>query len=393
MLDNNITPHIYPRLLAKELLDDLKLKSILLLGPRQTGKSTLLKTLFPGALYLNLHQADTLRELSSRPERMREWITSNPENFQVVILDEIQKLPELCDEVQTIIDRDPNIRFILTGSSARKLKRGKANLLGGRLWTRHLHPLISKEFGHDSISRVLNFGALPHVMNSSDPKRELNEYVGTYLKEEIQAEGLTRSLPQFSRFLDSIAFLNAKQINYTEVGNDSQISPRTVRDHFQILLDTLLGFSLPPFQKTKTRKAVATEKFYLFDIGVANALMKRFETQAKTPQYGDLVEHLVFLELKAFIDYQAIDQSLHYWRSQSKFEVDFILNEKHAIEVKGKENVSASDFKGLHALMEENLMQTYTCVTLEKSRRKTKEGVDLIPLQEFLSLLWAGKFQ
>jgi predicted AAA+ superfamily ATPase len=388
-MDTKLVIHEYPREITKKIVNDLQHRSILLLGPRQTGKSTLLRAAFPKAHYIDLLESDTFREFSLRPELLREQFNLNDQKLTVI--DEIQKIPELFDEVQSLIDRNPEARFILTGSSARKLKRGQANLLGGRLWTRHLHPLTSCEFNPSELEKVLKYGALPRVLRSPDPKRDLFEYVGTYLKEEIQAEGLTRSLPQYSRFLETVATMNAKQINFTNIGNDAQIKPRTVHDHFQVLIDTLLGFSLSPFRKTKTRKAVATDKFYLFDIGVANALQRRFEIEPRTPAYGETLEHLIFLELRAFIDYEAPGTPLEYWRSQSKFEVDFIFNETCAIEVKAKESISDQDLKGLRALKEEKLQKSFLCISLEKRRRRTEDGIEIFPLQDFLRSLWDGE--
>lgn len=378
---------MYPRLI--QLNDIIDKKSVFLLGPRQTGKSTLLRTLFPDSRFVDLLEADTFRELSSHPESLRQRLRPSE---RLVIIDEIQKLPSLLDEVQLLIDRNKDLRFILTGSSARRLKRGAANLLGGRAYFLNFHPLVSAEIGGGA-SRILdrcNFGSLPAIIDSALPKRELDSYVGTYLKEEIQAEALTRSIENFARVLNFSAHLNAEQINYTKIGNDAGVPPRTVRDYFQIFADTLIAHIVPAFQKTTKRKAVATEKFYFFDLGVARSLARSGEVSFETPAFGKSLEHLVLLELIAYRDYHWMDTSLHYWRSQSQFEVDFIVNENIAIEVKASSRVSNQDLKGLKALNEDLPMRRNIVVCNEPERR-TVSDIELIPFGEFLDDLWSHR--
>jgi predicted AAA+ superfamily ATPase len=216
---------MYPR--ALQLAEIVKRKSLFLLGPRQTGKSTLLRTLFPHAQYVDLLESNTFRELSAFPETLRQRVRPGE---KLLIVDEIQKLPELLDEVQLLIDRDRDLRVILTGSSARKLRRGHANLLGGRALFLVLHPLVSPELGFARLLDRMNWGGLPSVLDSPAPEQDLGAYVGSYLKEEIQAEGLTRAIGNYSRFLEMASHLNGQQVNYTKVGNDAQVAPRTVRD-------------------------------------------------------------------------------------------------------------------------------------------------------------------
>lgn len=362
-------------------------KSIFLLGPRQTGKSTLLRRELPDARFVDLLEADTFRELATRPERLRETLGAQT---TTVVIDEVQKLPELLDEVQLLIDRNPRLRFIMTGSSARKLKRGHANLLGGRAWTASLHPLTSRElgFGTEAVSHLLRWGGLPAIHLSRNPIEELRAYVGSYLREEIQAEGLTRSLSQFSRFLDTASLCSGEQINFTGIGSDAGISPRTVHDHFEILLDTLIGYRLAPFQKTKKRKAVATAKFFLFDLGVANLLNRRLQFEQGTPDFGRVLEHFIFLELVAGLSYRRSDLPLTFWRSQSKLEVDFLIGTDSAIEVKAKERVTDRDLTGLRALNEEKIFKRLLCVSLEKERRTTEDGIEILPYMEFLREWW-----
>lgn len=362
-------------------------KSLFLLGPRQTGKSTLLAQTHPEARFFNLLQADVFRDLSARPEFLRESL--RPAD-RLIVIDEIQKLPHLLDEVQLLLDRDKNLRFILTGSSARKLRRGGVNLLAGRAWTCHLHPLVSIEVGHDRLLHRLNRGSLPSIIDSPTPHEDLKAYVGTYLQEEIRAEGLTRSIENFSRFLDVAGLTNGEIINFTKVGNDAGVPPRTVREYYQVLEDTLVAHLLPPFQKTRKRKPVATSKFYFFDVGVANYLIRRGEILPGSPEFGRALEHLLFLEIKAFLDYSRINISLTFWRSQSKMEVDFILGDRVAIEVKAKERVADHDLKGIRALSEELEPPKKIVVSLAKMPRTTEDRIEILPVTSFLDLLWGG---
>jgi predicted AAA+ superfamily ATPase len=372
-----------------QLSDIIETKSIFLVGPRQTGKSTLLRSQFPAARYVDLLEADTFRELSTYPESLRQRLAPD-ENL--VIIDEIQKLPRLLDEVQLLIDRNKNLRFILTGSSARKLKRGSANLLGGRAYFLPFHPLTSIELGGGA-ERLLdrcNWGSLPGIIDSKRPKMDLDAYVGTYLREEIQAEALTRSIENFSRVLNFSAHLNAEQINYTKIGNDAGVPARTVRDYFQVFTDTLIAHLLPAYQKTTKRKPVATEKFYFFDTGVARNLARSGEVAPSTPAFGKALEHLILLELIAYRDYNFKDASLQYWRSQSQFEVDFLIGEKIAIEVKGASRVSPQDLKGLRALGEELRLERKIVVSSESDRRII-DDIEIVPCRDFLRDLWEHK--
>lgn len=360
-------------------------RSLFLLGPRQTGKSTLLRHTFPEARYVDLLEANTFRELSAYPETLRQSL--GPAE-RLVIIDEVQKLPAILDEVQTLIDRNKALRFILTGSSARKLRRGHANLLAGRAWFCRLHPLVSRELGQGLLTRRLNVGSLPAVFDSPRPRDDLNAYVGGYLQEEIRAEGLVRSVESFSRFLEVAALTNTHLLNYTSVANDTGIPARTVREHYQMLEDTLVGFRLPPYRRTRKRKPVATAKFFLFDVGVANALMRRGEIRPRSELYGTALEHLVFLELRAYLDYRRIDHELTFWRTHAGHEVDFVVGDDVAIEVKASPRVSRGDLKGLLALSEEVRLRRRVVVSAEQRARTTDEGVLVLPVAEFFERLW-----
>ena len=373
-----------------------KTQSFFLLGPRQTGKSTLLRASFPDALFLDLLDAHTFRSLASDPNVMGERVRALKGRSKVVLVDEIQKMPELLDEVHRLMELDKSLRFVLTGSSARKLRGRGRNLLGGRAGLVRMHPLVYSEIGSGTPRRtwtdLLHWGGLPSVLDSATRKENLLAYVGLYLQEEIRAEGLARSVPNFSRFLETAAAMNGEIVNYTKLGNDAQLSPRTVRDYFQILEDTLVGDLLPPFQRTRSRKAVTTEKFFFFDVGVTHALLERWAVSPRTPEYGRVLEHLVQRELRAFLDYFRNARHLFFWRSLSKMEVDFVLAEGQrpvvAIEVKASRSVSTNDLKGLRAFGEDWPKVRRIVVALEPHPRTTEDRIEILPVEQFLSRLW-----
>lgn len=367
------------------ILSDLKDRSLFLLGPRQTGKTTLLENTFKAATFYNLLEADTFQELSSNLSLIRQRLTPHD---QVIVIDEIQKLPALLDEVHLLIERNKALRFVLTGSSARKLRRGGVNLLAGRARIKYLHPLVSPEVNYERFFDRLNYGSLPFILDSPSPMEDMKTYCGTYLQEEVKAEALVRSIENFSRFLLVAGLTNGTQLNFENVGRDVGLSPRTVREYYHIISDTLLGFFLEPFAATRKRKAVGVSKFYLFDLGLANFLLKRGMIQEGSSSFGDALEHLICLELRAYLSYRNRDEELCYWRSTTKFEVDFTVGERVAIEVKGKSKVSDHDLKGLRALKEEAIFERYIVVTNEKQRRTTDDLIELLPVTTFLKALW-----
>jgi predicted AAA+ superfamily ATPase len=377
---------MYTRVLP--LVDLVRHRSLFLLGPRQTGKSTLLRNTFPDARYIDLLEANTFRELSAYPETLRQSLAPRE---KLVIIDEVQKLPALLDEVQALIDRDKSLRFILTGSSARKLKQGRANLLAGRAWFTRLHPLVSHEVTYAALTRRLNVGSLPAAFDSAQPEGDLHAYVGGYLKEEIRAEGLVRSIESFSRFLEVAALTNAQVLNYASVASDTGIPARTVREHYQMLEDTLVGFQLQPYRRARKRKPVATAKFYFFDVGVANVLMKRGEIRPGSELYGAALEHQIFLELRAYLDYRRLDKELTFWRTHSGYEVDFVVGNDIGVEVKASRRVSPADQKGLLALSEDVKLKKKVIVCGEPRERVTDEGIVVLPLQVFFERLWSDR--
>lgn len=380
----------YQRIL--NLKSDAKKKSLFLFSPRQTGKTTLLKQTFPQAPFYNLLLADVFFRLSQRPQLIREELEAAPQKAkQPIIIDEIQKLPILLDEVHYLIE-EKGCRFILTGSSARKLKTSSANLLGGRAWMRHLYPLTTKELGQYDLNRILNFGALPSIYNSPDPYEDLAAYAGLYLKEEVQAEGLVRHIEGFSRFLRTAALVNTELLNFENVASDAQVPSRTVREYFLILQDTLIGFLLEPYKKTKNRKAVSTAKFYFFDVGVCNFLAERTNIKPKTELFGKVLEHFIFTEIRAYLDYSKDHRPLNFWRSTGGYEVDFVIGDDVAIEVKASSLVTEKHLKGLHALNEDVKFKKNIVVSLDAKPRRVS-GIEILPVSEFLDRLWSHKYK
>lgn len=378
---------LYQRVLNLPLL--LKKKSFFLFGPRSTGKTTLLREQFKNAQVYDLLDDEIYRRLLKRPKLIEEeWSPKRP----LVIIDEIQKLPGLLDEVHRLIE-SKNIKFLLTGSSARKLRRGSVNLLAGRAWEARLFPLTSREIPGFELLQYLNRGGLPHVYSSSDYEEELLSYTNTYLREEIRAEALTRNVQAFSEFLDAIALSNGEEINFESLARDCQISTSTIKNYLSILSDTLLGFSLPGFTKTKKRKAISRAKFYLFDLGVTNTLCQRGQIKPKSELFGKAFEHFIILETKAALSYKRSPQELAYWRSTSQFEVDLLIGRDWAIEIKGTEIVQDHHLNGLRALKEEKLFKKHFIVSLDKTPRKTSDGIEILPWRIYLDRLWNNELK
>ena len=372
------------RALDLELL--LRTKSHFLFGPRQTGKSSLVRHSLPAIKLYNLLDSSTYLTLSRNPKQIAQELTPKS---RIVVIDEVQRLPELLNEVHLLIE-ERGIKFLLTGSSARKLRRGGVNLLGGRARTRYLHPLTFRELGDQfDLGRALTHGLLPSIYFSDDPRADLHAYAGSYLQEEIVSEGATRNVPAFTRFLRVAALCNATIVNFTNVANDAQVPRTTVYEYFDILRDTMIIHELPAWRKSTKRKPLASSKYYFFDIGVAGFLQNR-EFRPGTPEYGEAFETFMVHELIAWRDYRS-DAALSYWRSTSGFEVDLILDDHTAIEFKAKPNLSANDFKSLRAIAEENKLKRFICVSLEENRR-TVGKIDILPWKEFLSALWDGEF-
>lgn len=372
------------RLLDLESL--LKKKSLFLLGPRQTGKTSLIRHTLSGAKVYDLLDTSIFLAMNQNPGRLAQELTSGD---RLVVIDEIQRLPILLNEVHRLIE-ERAIRFLLTGSSARKLRRGGVNLLGGRARTKYLHPLTSRELGkHFDLLRVVQRGLIPSIYFSDDPRADLQVYAGSYLQQEIVAEGAARNVPAFSRFLRVAALCNGTMVNFTNVASDAQVPRTTVYEYFEILKDTLVLHELPAWRKTEKRKPLVSSKFYFFDIGVAAALQGR-EFRPGTPEFGEAFETWLFHELRSYSDYIS-SEPLGYWRSTSGFKVDFIVGDHTAIEVKAKENVSSQDLRSLRALAEEKKLKRYLCVSLEP-RPRSLDGITILPYKEFLNRLWRGAY-
>ena len=364
-------------------------KSFFLFGPRATGKSTLIKRqLTETAPVFDLLDSRLYLRLLSAPYDL-EAIISSGKNTGIVVIDEIQRIPELLNEVHRLIE-NKKITFLLTGSSARKLRRGKANLLAGRVWESRLFPLIKKEIPDFNLDRFLQYGGLPAVYLSQYPDEELDAYVNTYLKEEIMAEGLIRNLPPFSRFLRTIALASGELVNFAKLANDCQVPPSTVREYVGVLEDTLIGALLPAWAESKKRKAVRTAKFYFFDPGVTHALAGIKTLDRNSNLYGKSFEQFIWMEIRAYLSYTRNKSELTYWRSTRGHEVDFLIGDQTAIEVKASQNVSARDFKGLKALKEENIFKSYILVSQDPIHTR-QDGFQALHWETFLEDLWSGK--
>jgi len=365
----------------------LEQKSFFLFGPRATGKTTLIDTTLSEALVIDLLEARTFQSLLKDPGRLGEMI-DDPK--RIVVIDEMQKLPSLLDEVHRLIQKR-HIRFLLTGSSARKLKHGAANLLAGRAREARLFPLTSAEIKSFDLIRLINHGGLPEIYDGTDPDEDLTAYVDTYLREEIKAEAVTRNVAAFSEFLDAVALANGQEINYERFASDLQVSPSTLKNYFQILEDTLIGFRLPGYTATKKRKSTTRSKFYLFDLGVARHLAKNSEIIEGSKAFGDAFEHFIILEVRAWLSYARRREELRYWRSTSQFEVDALIGNQVAIEIKSSDSPTDKHLKGLRALMEEGLFKRHILVCRERQKRVTDDGIEILPWQQFTKLLWDGK--
>lgn len=384
--------HIYRRVL--QLPELVKKKSFFLFGPRGTGKTSLVNSQFGGACHpksfaapriYDLLDADVFARLARRPKLLGEELSHS----KFIVIDEIQKLPSLLDEVHRLIE-SKQIKFLLTGSSARKLKRGGANLLGGRAWEASLFPLTSNEITDFDLVRYLNHGGVPRIYLSEDPVEELKSYTNLYLREEIAAESLVRKIDQFARFLDVMALQNGEELHYQGLASDSGVPVRTLQSYVQMLEDTLVGFQVPAFQATRKRKAISRSKFYFFDIGVVNCLARRGEIQPKSELFGKAFEHFLFMEIRAYLSYRRRADSLQYWRSGAGFEVDCVIGNRLALEFKSAEMVTERHLRGLKALREEGLIRDFAVVSSDPVRRKL-EGVTIYPWQEFLAELWADQ--
>lgn len=363
--------------------------SVFLWGARQVGKTTLLDELYPDCRRYDLLRAKDYNRLLRRPELLGEELDSlGPED--TVIIDEVQKIPQLLDEVHSLIQRR-SIRFILSGSSPRKLKRYGANLLGGRAVRKVLYPLVSAEVPDFDIVRAVNNGMIPRHYLVENPWERFRAYINVYLNEEIREEALSRNLQSFSKFLEVAAQSDGEMLVYKNVAQDCGIDYRTVKSYFEILQDTLIGYLIPGFTLSRKRSAVQSPKFYYYDVGITNFLLGRRDMRPGTELFGHSFEHLIIQELVAWLGYHQSDEKLTYWHTTSGYEVDAIIGEgRVAIEVKSCEEVKSRHLRGLKAFGEEFPDCRLIVVSLDTYRRRMN-GVEIIPAMEFLSDLWAGE--
>ena len=363
-------------------------RSAFLWGPRKTGKTYWINRYFGESVLIDLLRTDVFADYASRPSLLRERYQGHED---LIVIDEIQMAPDLLNEIHWLIEHS-GISFLMTGSSARKLRRGHANLLGGRAWRYTMAPLTYMEIDGFDLEQVVISGLLPPHFLSPNPLQDLRSYVADYLKEEIAAEATIQSIPAFAEFLRVAALTSGELLNYTNVGRETGVSAKVVRNYFQILEDTLLGFRIPPWRKAKKRRLIETEKFYLFDVGVANYLGRR-TPRIGTPEFGKSFEHYILMELKAYQAYRNPELDICYWRTSTGFEVDFILGDMNvAIEVKGSQKVHSGHTRGLKALLQEHTVKRAVVVSLERQPRKLDASIEVLPWQVFLEELWSGDF-
>jgi uncharacterized protein len=360
--------------------------SVFLWGARQVGKTTLLEQVYPQARYYNLLLAKEFERFLRKPSLLAEELESMREG-ELVIIDEIQKLPQLLDEIHDLI-RKKKIRFIMSGSSPRKLIRRGANLLGGRALKKTLFPLVSSEIPDFNLIKAVNNGLIPRHYLVNNPWERFQAYIGVYLNEEIREEALSRNLKSFSRFLEVAALSNGEMIVYKNIAQDCGIDHRTVKEYFEILRDTMVGYLIPGFTSTVKRRAIQAPKFYFFDVGIANYLLNRKNIKPGSEAFGRSFEHLIIQELIAYLSYSGSTENLTYWRTSSGYEVDAIIGMgRVAIEIKSTDEVKSRHLRGLKAF-KEDFPQARTVVVSMDTYARTMNGVEIFPAGQFLKALW-----
>jgi predicted AAA+ superfamily ATPase len=367
-------------------------QSAFLWGPRKTGKTTLLKQSFPGSSFFDFLNTDLYLDMVKNPAHLRQQILAFPKHLleQPIILDEVQKVPMVLDEVHWLIE-NKKLSFMMCSSSARKLKRGHANLLGGRAWRYELFPLTSRELPDIKLLRALNHGLIPAHYLQEDAAKSLKAYVQDYLKEEVFNEGLTRNIPAFSRFFDAMAYSTGEIVNYSNIARDCGVDSKTVREYYQILVDTLLGRFVEPFKRRQERSVIIkAPKFYLFDVGVSGTIAKRIIAEERGEVFGKAFEEFILMEIAAYRGYGELDFPINFWRTKTGLEVDFILGAGEvALEVKGGTRVDSKDMHGSLAFLKEYKPKKSIIVSNEKVPRVVN-GITVMPWKDFLSALWQG---
>jgi len=370
-------------------------QSAFLWGPRKIGKTTYLKSRFPESMVFDFLRTDLFIEISKNPFLLRERILAKDKKIleHPIILDEVQKVPQILDEVHWLIE-NKGLRFILCGSSARKLRRGHVNLLGGRAWRYEMFPLVTAELKHIDLLHVLNHGMIPahYLQDDKNYKRSLKAYIQDYLKEEVFAEGLTRNIPAFSRFFDALSYSHGELTNYSNIARDCGIDSKTVKEYYQILIDTLLAVRIDPFKKRQSRNIITkAPKYYLFDVGVANYLKRVHLEEERGREFGKAFEHFILMEMLAYRAYSGKDFEINFWRKKTGLGIDFILADGEiSIEIKGANRIDIRDFKVLTAFYEEYSPKRIFIVCNEKEKR-VHGKIEIIPWNNFLRELWAGE--
>jgi predicted AAA+ superfamily ATPase len=368
-------------------------QSAFLWGARKVGKSTYLRQRFPESIVYDFLRTDLLFEMSKRPALLREQLSARPrtELTSPVILDEVQKVPQVLDEVHWLIESQ-GLRFILCGSSARKLRRGQPNLLGGRAWRFELMPLTSAEIGDLDLLRALNNGLIPSHYLERDATRSLKAYTRDYLKDEVLAQGLIPNMPAFSRFFDAMGATHGELVNYSNIARDCGVDSKTVREYYQILVDTLLGCFVEPYTSRSGRQVITrAPKFYLFDVGVAGSLTGRKISAARGEHFGRALEHFLLMEMRAYAAYHGLDFDIRFWRTKSGYEVDFVLGDGEvAIKVKGASRLERREMRGMQAFVEEHSPRLAVVVCSDPAER-VADGVRIVPWARFLERLWSGE--
>lgn len=363
-------------------------KSAFLWGPRKVGKSYWLREHFKDSTIIDFLKTDVFADYISRPALLRERYATTSKR---IIIDEVQMVPDILNEVHWLIE-NTSLSFLLSGSSPRKLRQHHANLLGGRAWRYTMHPLCYPELPKIDFEKIMVSGLLPSHFLSPDPMQELRSYIADYLKEEIAVEAVVQNIPAFSEFLKVAALTNGELLNYNNAARESGVSAKVVRNYFQILEDTLLGFRLAPWKKSIDRRLIETEKFYLFDIGVSNYLARR-APKIGTSEFGKSFEHYILMELIAYKAYKNPELEITYWRTSTGLEVDFILNNMEvAIEIKASKRVHETDLTALKALQKEHHMKHSIIVSFESEPKIIADNIHCLPWQHFLEKLWGGEF-
>ena len=368
---------------------DAEEESVFLFGARQTGKTTLLLNLFPKCKFYDLLETDTYERLRRNPALLRQELAT-ADSGDIVIIDEIQLVPELLNEVHWIITRQ-GVHFILSGSSARKLKRKGVNSLGGRAVRNILYPLVSAEIPDFDIVKAVNGGMLPsHYLSTGERQlwKRMQSYVSVYLKEEIAAEALVRKLASFNRFMEAAALTDGEMVNYNNIAQDCGIDAKTVKEYFTILEDTLIGYMIPAFTRVVKRRLNQSPKFYYFDVSLPNYLLNRRNMQPGSDDFGHAFEHLMMQEIVAYLGYNDCGNALSYWHTHTGYEVDAVLGDAEvAIEFKSCQEVQSRHLRGLRAFKDEHPEARLVIVSLDVAPR-IFNGVEVMPAKHFLQELW-----